>query len=433
MPLVSIVMPAYNRADTIQRAINSVQAQTYQDWELIVVDDGSTDGTATLIEGLDPRMKVIQQENLGFVRARNTGLQASTGEYIAFLDSDDEWLPYHLELSMAFFETFPDEQFVASELLEDFGQGRIVNHYQVETSRWYPQTAKRIRSSRFERPAGSDDDYLRVYESREALGQWGGHILKRAGIDEEGFLYSGRIFEHLRWGYLIAVNSLVLRRTAFETVGLQDPAHNLAADYHFIAHLCRNFRANFIGVPTYIKHELTSDGLLPSSHHIATGATGFICAKDMLGSFDELFWQHRTDDPELRALRGLKQFELAQIAVRFDQRDEALVYLKGARKSGSHVFRALALECFIRCLPRAELARKAYVTLHKSAYASKQVLRGDLSVAMLLRKVLARIRLRTVHDGGVILCLLSSHLLRSFAAAISDNGEAVSAAANLLG
>jgi glycosyltransferase involved in cell wall biosynthesis len=108
MSLVSIVMPAYNRADTILRAIRSVQEQTYQDWELIVVDDGSTDGTATLIEGMDPRMKVIRQENRGFVGARNTGLEASTGEYIAFLDSDDEWLPYHLELCIAFFEEFPE-------------------------------------------------------------------------------------------------------------------------------------------------------------------------------------------------------------------------------------------------------------------------------------------------------------------------------------
>ncbi|HKE58452.1 MAG TPA: glycosyltransferase, partial [Pyrinomonadaceae bacterium] len=79
MPLVSIVMPTYNRADTIERAIRSVQAQTFQDWELIVVDDGSTDDTATRVAGLEPRMRLIRQENRGFVGARNTGLSASTG------------------------------------------------------------------------------------------------------------------------------------------------------------------------------------------------------------------------------------------------------------------------------------------------------------------------------------------------------------------
>jgi glycosyltransferase involved in cell wall biosynthesis len=91
-------MPTFNRADTIKRAIRSVQAQTFTDWELIVVDDGSTDDTAARIEGCDPRLKLIRQENQGTAGARNTGLRASAGSYIAFLDSDDEWLPHHLEL-----------------------------------------------------------------------------------------------------------------------------------------------------------------------------------------------------------------------------------------------------------------------------------------------------------------------------------------------
>src|SRR5262245_49674035 len=98
MPLVSVVMPTYNRADTIQRAIKSVQAQTFADWELIVIDDGSTDDTAAFIDQSDPRVKVIRQENRGFVGARNRGLSEGIGKYFAFLDSDDEWMPFHLEI-----------------------------------------------------------------------------------------------------------------------------------------------------------------------------------------------------------------------------------------------------------------------------------------------------------------------------------------------
>src|SRR5262249_46089627 len=79
MTLVSIIMPTFNRADTIKRAIRSVQAQTFTDWELIVVDDGSTDDTAARIEGCDPRLKLIRQENQGTAGARNTGLRASAG------------------------------------------------------------------------------------------------------------------------------------------------------------------------------------------------------------------------------------------------------------------------------------------------------------------------------------------------------------------
>jgi glycosyltransferase involved in cell wall biosynthesis len=76
MPLVSIIMPTCNPADTIQRAIRSVQAQTLTDWKLITVDDGSTDNTVELIAGCEPRMKLICQENQGTGGARNTGSRA---------------------------------------------------------------------------------------------------------------------------------------------------------------------------------------------------------------------------------------------------------------------------------------------------------------------------------------------------------------------
>ncbi len=391
MPQASVIIATHNRADTIRRAIKSVQAQTLQDWELIVVDDGSTDDTVSLIDGLDSRMIIIRQENRGFVEARNAGLRASVGKYVAFLDDDDEWLPYHLELSVAFLEAFPEEQFVSSEVREDFGQGRFVNHYRIETSEWYPQMAAQIRSRGLDLPLGETDDYLRVYESREPIGEWGRPTLKRAGIDGETFRYSGRIFEHLRWGYLIAVNSTVLRRAALEIVGLEDPTYNLAADYHFIAALCRHFRANFLGIPTYVKHELNSAGELPATSHIVTGSRAFICAKDMLCSYEDLFWHARRDDPELCALRGLRQFRLAQTALQFGQRNATLDYLTEARKSHPGFWRAFALEWFVRCLPQAEVSRKAYLALTKGSYASKQLLRGELSARALLRKALAQI------------------------------------------
>lgn len=123
MAKVSVIMPAYNRADTILRSIRSVQEQTVADWELIVIDDGSTDGTSDLVEGIDPRLVLIRQPNGGFVSARNAGLSAATGDHIAFLDSDDEWLPQHLELCLAFLDSHPHAAFVATELSECFGLG----------------------------------------------------------------------------------------------------------------------------------------------------------------------------------------------------------------------------------------------------------------------------------------------------------------------
>ena len=101
MRLVSVVIPAYNRGRVIGRAVRSVLAQTYQAVEVIVVDDGSTDDTshmiATLVEE-DPRVRCLQHDaNRGAQAARNTGIRAARGEWIAFLDSDDWWLPHSLE------------------------------------------------------------------------------------------------------------------------------------------------------------------------------------------------------------------------------------------------------------------------------------------------------------------------------------------------
>jgi len=181
MPKVSIVLPTHNRADTILRAVRSVQAQTFGDWELVIVDDGSSDNTVSLIGNIDPRVILIRQEHKGFTEARNAGIRASGGQYLAFVDSDDEFLPHHLELCVAFLEAFPDEQFISTELLEDFGRGVVVAHYRTETAEWYPKNAADIGSHMLDLPAGETDNYLRVYDRRQQIGDWGSSIVERAG------------------------------------------------------------------------------------------------------------------------------------------------------------------------------------------------------------------------------------------------------------
>ncbi len=94
---VSVIIPAYNHAHYLPQAIQSVLDQTYTDWEIIVVDDGSTDDTAAVVgEFTDPRLRYIYQENQGLSAARNTGIRAAHGHYLVFLDADDEWEPEFL-------------------------------------------------------------------------------------------------------------------------------------------------------------------------------------------------------------------------------------------------------------------------------------------------------------------------------------------------
>jgi glycosyltransferase involved in cell wall biosynthesis len=104
---VSAVIPAYNIAEYIGRAIESVLAQTRKADEIVVVDDGSTDGTAEAIKKYVPQVKYVYQENRGLAGARNTGIRNSTCDFVAFLDGDDEWLPEFLELQMGLLERNP--------------------------------------------------------------------------------------------------------------------------------------------------------------------------------------------------------------------------------------------------------------------------------------------------------------------------------------
>jgi glycosyltransferase involved in cell wall biosynthesis len=108
MPLISVVIPAHNRADLARRAIASVLAQDFRDFEIIFVDDGSTDGTPALAGEFGCAITWIRRENGGVSAARNTGIRAARGSHIAFLDSDDQWLPGKLRAHAEYIREHPE-------------------------------------------------------------------------------------------------------------------------------------------------------------------------------------------------------------------------------------------------------------------------------------------------------------------------------------
>jgi glycosyltransferase involved in cell wall biosynthesis len=121
--LVSVVIPAYNAERFLARAMRSALAQTYSHLELIVVDDGSTDGTAGIIRAFpDPRVRHLSQPNRGQGAARNLGIRASTGRYVTFLDADDVYLPQKVERQVEFLTTHPECEIVFCEALHFYSE-----------------------------------------------------------------------------------------------------------------------------------------------------------------------------------------------------------------------------------------------------------------------------------------------------------------------
>ena len=115
MVFLSIIIPTFNRSELLYRALNSVFMQTYSDYEVIVIDDGSTDGTAEMLQKNFTQVRYFYQSNKGVSASRNKGLELAKGRWIAFLDSDDEWLPHKLEKQISLLKAKPDYKICHTE------------------------------------------------------------------------------------------------------------------------------------------------------------------------------------------------------------------------------------------------------------------------------------------------------------------------------
>lgn len=131
--LVSVIIPTYNRGYIIGKTIESVFAQSYSPLELIIVDDGSTDDTRAVIEKYGTKIRYIYQKNTGLAAARNTGLLAAEGEFIAFQDSDDVWLPWKLEAQVAIMQKFPELALAWTDMTAVNDNGEILRERHLST------------------------------------------------------------------------------------------------------------------------------------------------------------------------------------------------------------------------------------------------------------------------------------------------------------
>lgn len=270
MPLVSVIIPTFNRARFVGRAIDSVLSQTFQDFELIVVDDGSTDGTAELLSKNYPNIRIFLQPNRGVASARNLGIRNASGELIAFLDSDDEWLPRKLEKQVSLYDSH-----------EPF----FICH--------------------------SDEIWIRN----------GCELKQQAKHKKQG----GRFFERALERCLISPSSVIISRALLDKVGLFDESLLAAEDYDMWLRITAFHTVRFVEEALIIKHGGHSDQLSVITEAIDVYR---ILAVQKVLKFDNL-----SQDYQRAAIRELTK-KCAIVAKGCEKRGktrEAQIYLEVAR------------------------------------------------------------------------------------------------------
>lgn len=204
MPLVSVIIPAYNRRDVIGRAIQSVLNQSLQDFEIIIIDDNSLDDTENFINGLsDSRIKYFKHtKNLGPAAARNTGLKIAKGEFFAFLDSDDEWMPNKLESQVAVFKNVNPNLGLVYVKSVIYKKGKLLPHLPYN---WLPRN--------------------------------------------EGFIYD----DLLRLNF-IDTPATMIKREVIDSIGMFDENLKCLEDYDLFLRISQKFEIAFVNEPLLITH-----------------------------------------------------------------------------------------------------------------------------------------------------------------------------------
>ncbi|MBN2010636.1 glycosyltransferase [candidate division KSB1 bacterium] len=206
MPKCTIIITTYNRQQFICDAVNSVLSQTNQNFELIVVDDGSTDNTRAIVNDFDDKVQYVFQENQGISAARNCGIRLAQGEFIAFLDSDDIWQPHKLQLQMDYFAMHPESQICYTNEI------------------W-------MRNDRRVNPG-------KVHQK-----------------------YGGHIFQHCLKKCFISASTVIIHKQVFDDVGLFDEQLTVCEDYDMWLRISAKYVVDYIDTPLIVKRDGHDDQL----------------------------------------------------------------------------------------------------------------------------------------------------------------------------
>lgn len=240
-PDVSIIMPVLNGERYIRTAIESILDQTFRNYELVVIDDGSTDATPAIVASFSERMAiryVRHAERLGIPRSMNDGVSHASGDFIAFLDHDDTWFPEFLETQRAYLAEHPDVAMVHSDFQTIDGDGNVIE----------------------------DSVALRRGRSRP----------------------SGNVFRELFLDSFVVGNSVLIRRECFTKVGLFDESMRWG-DYHMWMRIARHYRVDYVGrvLTRYRQHATQSTRTTVSVSRTNEDSVGLMAVRKILEAYPE--------------------------------------------------------------------------------------------------------------------------------------------------
>ena len=252
--LVSVIVPTYNRRYCLPNALGSVLAQTHTNWEVVLVDDGSTDGTAELVAeqfGADPRFRYFQQRNGGVSNARNTAIAHARGDFIAFLDSDDLWKPWKLEVQLACLHRFPELGMVWTDMEAIDPERNVIDPRHLRTM----YSAYRFFAMGH------------LFTSAIPLAAIAG---TEAAPDRTATFYSGDIYPSMIMGNLVHTSTTLLRRDRLlQVAGFDEELKLSGEDYDFHLRTCQFGPVGLIDLPAIQYQKGNPDQLTKHTHAIA--------------------------------------------------------------------------------------------------------------------------------------------------------------------
>ncbi|MEI8371258.1 MAG: glycosyltransferase [Planctomycetota bacterium] len=252
--LVSVLIPTYNRAYAIQRAIDSALEQDCESIEVLVIDDGSKDGTRELIRqryGTDPRVRYFFKENGGVSSARNLGIRECRGEFVAFLDSDDWWLPGKLSLQLAGLKLVPEAGMIWTDMQAVGGDEQVL----------HPRYLRQMYHT-----------YRYFKTPRDIFSQ---ECTVRTGALGDIALYAGDIFPKIALGSLVHTSTVLLRRERLMKTGFFREDYRSGEDYDFHLRTCKHGPVAFADAVT-ISYKIGMDDALTAPAYEVLLATHFV-------------------------------------------------------------------------------------------------------------------------------------------------------------